>query len=79
MSQNLLNWNLLFKLDIHFSEIENGFPMLENGGYTDIAMTVFVSQRAFLVNNGLDKLNWHVAEERKNGRMTFISLAPAIP
>ena len=44
----------LFKLDKHISEIENGFPMLENGGYTDITMTVFVSQRAFFVNNGLD-------------------------
>ena len=32
----------LFKLDKHISEIENGFPMLENGGYTDITMTVFV-------------------------------------
>ena len=35
--------------------------MLKNGGYTDITMTMVVSQRAFFVNNGLDKLNWHVA------------------
>ena len=38
--------------------------MLENGGYTDIAMTMIVNQRAFFVNNGLDKLNWHVANRK---------------
>ena len=35
--------------------------MLQNGGNTYIAMTIVVSQRVFFVNNGLDKLNWHVA------------------
>ena len=59
MAQKTLrpNWKLLFKLDKHISEIENGFPMLENGSNTYIAMTMFVSQRAFLVNDGLEQLN----------------------
>ena len=35
--------------------------MLENGGYTYIAMTIVVSKRAFFVNNGLDQLNRHVS------------------
>ena len=56
-----LNWNLLFKLDKHISKVEKGFLMLENGGNTYISMTMFVCQWAFFVNNGLDKLNWHVA------------------
>ena len=52
---------LLFKLDKHVSEIEYGFLMLENGGNTNITMTMFVGQCAFFVNNGLDKLIRHVA------------------
>lgn len=43
---------LLFKLNKHVSEVDYGFPVLENGGNTYIAMTMFVSQRAFFVNNG---------------------------
>ena len=52
---------LLFKLNKHVSEVDYGFTMLENGGNTYIAMTMLVGQRAFFVNNGLNKLNWHVA------------------
>ena len=63
MAQKTLrpNWKLLFKPDKQISEIEDGFPMLENGSNTYIAMTMFVSQRAFLVNDGLEQLNRHVA------------------
>lgn len=52
---------LLFKLNKHISEVDYGFPMLENGSNTYIAMTMLISQRAFFVNNGLNKMNRHVA------------------
>ena len=56
-----INRNLLFKRDKHIAEVDYGFPVLENGSNTYIAMTMFVSQRAFLVNDGLEQLNRHVA------------------
>ena len=34
---------LLFKLNKHVSEVDYGFTVLENGGNTYIAMTMFVS------------------------------------
>ena len=64
-----INRNLLFKRDKHIAEVDYGFPVLEHGSNTYIAMTIFVSQHAFFVNNGLDKLNRHVAygkTERSN-------------
>ena len=59
-----INRNLLFKRDKHIAEVDYGFPVLEHGSNTYIAMTIFVSQHAFFVNNGLDKLNRHVADRK---------------
>lgn len=52
---------LFVKPNKHISEVDYGFPVLQNGGNTYIAMAMLVGQRAFQVNNGLNKLNRHVA------------------
>ena len=43
---------LLVKLNKHISEVDYGFPVLQNGGNTYIAMTMLFSYCAFFVNNG---------------------------